>query len=124
MKFQELTEKEYQKYWENHPLKTFLSSPEISKLREKRNWETFYVGVKENNKIMTRQEIIDQVNSLLEEEFEVKSDYSEYSTRLRIGHEVKEILKCVKPEAGSRNHYVTDIVNAYIDDAQKNTGGK
>ena len=24
MKFQELTEKEYQKYWENHPLKTFL----------------------------------------------------------------------------------------------------
>jgi hypothetical protein len=26
---------------------------------------------KENNKIMTRQEIIDQVNSLLEEEFEV-----------------------------------------------------
>ena len=52
MKFQELTEKEYQKFWENHPLKTFLSSIEISKLREKRNWETMYVGVKENNKII------------------------------------------------------------------------
>ena len=60
----------------------------------------------------------------VEEEFEVKSDYSEYSTRLRIGHEVKEILKCVKPEAGSRIHYVTDIVNAYIDDAQKKYGGQ
>ena len=52
MKFQELTEKEYQKYWENHPLKTFLSSIEISKLREKRNWDTMYVGIKENNKII------------------------------------------------------------------------
>ena len=35
MKFQEITEKEYRKFWENHPLKTFLSAPEISKLREK-----------------------------------------------------------------------------------------
>ena len=52
MKFQELTEKEYQKFWENHPLKTFLSSIEISELRKKRNWETFYVGVKDNNKII------------------------------------------------------------------------
>ena len=52
MKFQELTEKEYQKYWENHPQKTFLSAVEISKLRAKRNWETFYVGVKEKSKII------------------------------------------------------------------------
>ena len=34
MEFVELTEKEYRKFWENHPLKTFLSAPEISKLRE------------------------------------------------------------------------------------------
>jgi len=52
MKFQEITEKEYRNYWENHPLKTFLSAPEISKLREKSNWETFYVGVKENKQII------------------------------------------------------------------------
>lgn len=52
MKFQELTEKEYQKYWENHPQKTFLSAVEISELRAKRNWETFYVGVKEKSKII------------------------------------------------------------------------
>lgn len=35
MKFQEITEKEYINYWKNHPLKTFLSSIEISKLRKK-----------------------------------------------------------------------------------------
>ena len=49
MKFQVLTEKEYQRYWENHPLKTFLSSIEIANMRKKKNWDVFYVGVKENN---------------------------------------------------------------------------
>ena len=50
MKFQEITEKEYKKFWEKHPLKTFLSAPEIAKLREKSNWITYYVGVKEKDK--------------------------------------------------------------------------
>lgn len=52
MKFQEITEKEYREFWEKHPLKTFLSSPEISKLREKSGWNTDYVGVKEDKKIV------------------------------------------------------------------------
>ena len=52
MNFVELTEKEYQKYWENHPLKTFLSAVEIGKLRKKSNWNVSYVGVKEDKKII------------------------------------------------------------------------
>ena len=52
MEFVNLTEEEYRKYWENHPLKTFLSAPEISKLRKKQNWDTYFVGVKENKKII------------------------------------------------------------------------
>ena len=35
MEFIELTEKEYKDFWNNHPLKTFLSAPEISDLRKK-----------------------------------------------------------------------------------------
>ncbi len=52
MEFVELTEKEYEKYWKNHPLKTFLSAPEISELRKKSNWDTYYVGVKEDKKVI------------------------------------------------------------------------
>ena len=52
MKFQEITEKEYRKFWENHPLKTFLSAPEISKLREKSGWITYFVGVKKEKNIV------------------------------------------------------------------------
>lgn len=52
MNFQEITEEEYNNHWENHPLKTFLSAKEISKLREKSNWNTYYVGVKENKTLI------------------------------------------------------------------------
>ena len=52
MNFQEITEKEYKDFWENHPLKTFLSAPEISKLREKSGWQTDYVGVKKEKQLV------------------------------------------------------------------------
>lgn len=58
MKFQEITEKEYRNFWENHPLKTFLSAPEISKLREKSGWETLYVGVKKDKKLVAASMIL------------------------------------------------------------------
>ncbi len=52
MEFQEITKKEYKDFWNNHPLKTFLSAPEISELRKKTGWLTYYVGVKEDKKII------------------------------------------------------------------------
>ena len=52
MEFVELTEKEYRTFWENHPLKTFLSAPEISKLRKKSGWDTYFVGLKDKKKII------------------------------------------------------------------------
>lgn len=52
MNFVELSEKEYQEFWEKHPLKTFLSSPKIGKLREKSNWKVDFVGVKKDNTIV------------------------------------------------------------------------
>jgi len=52
MRFVEIKETEYEKYWESHPLKTFLSSPDIGKLREKNKWQVNYVAVKDKNKIL------------------------------------------------------------------------
>lgn len=52
MEFGKLTENEYLKFWEKHPLKTFLSSIEIGKLRNHNHWDVEYVGVKENKRII------------------------------------------------------------------------
>ena len=52
MEFVELSEKEYRKYWENHLLKSFLSSPEIGKLRKKNGWNVVYLGLKDNDNLV------------------------------------------------------------------------
>lgn len=52
MEFLEITEEQYSEFWENHPLKTFLSSKEIGKLREKNGWKIHYVGIKDCNELV------------------------------------------------------------------------
>lgn len=52
MEFVELEEAEYEKFWENHPLKTFLSSVEIGKLRKSNGWNVSYVGIKDNKELV------------------------------------------------------------------------
>ena len=69
MKFQEITEKEYRTFWENHPLKTFLSAPEISKLREKQGWDTVYVGVIENKKLIAATMLLSHIRHFNKKEF-------------------------------------------------------
>ena len=60
MEFVELSEKEYRKYWETHPLKSFLSSPEIGKLRKKNGWNVVYLGLKENNNLVAATLLVSQ----------------------------------------------------------------
>ena len=69
MEFGKLTEKEYLKFWEKHPLKTFLSSIEIGKLRSSNNWNVEYVGVKENKKIIGATMLVSKIRRFGKKEF-------------------------------------------------------
>lgn len=52
MQFREISEEKYRKFWENHPLKSFLSSPEIGKLRKSNGWDVYFVGVEIDKKLV------------------------------------------------------------------------
>ena len=52
MKLYELTEQEFRDFLNCHPLKTFLQTPEIAKLRVQFGWKCYYVGLKEDEKIV------------------------------------------------------------------------
>ena len=58
MQFLEITEKEYRKFWGNHPLKTFLSAPEIGELRKSNGWDVYFVGVKDDNDLVAAAMIV------------------------------------------------------------------
>lgn len=52
MQFREITRDEYHDFWGNHPLKTFLSAPEIGELRKSNGWDVYYVGVEDDKKLV------------------------------------------------------------------------
>ncbi len=52
MQFIEITEEKYRTFWENHPLKTFLSAPEIGSLRKSNGWDVYFVGVEDKKKLI------------------------------------------------------------------------
>ena len=101
MKFQEITEKEYRDFWENHPLKTFLSAPEISKLRKKSNWETYYVGVKENKKIIAATMLLAHKRHFSKYEFYSPRGYLlDFKNAKLVTFFTEELKKYIKDKKG------------------------
>lgn len=97
MEFIEIEEKEYRSFWEKHPLKTFLSAPEISKLREKSGWKTYFVGVKDKNKIVAAAMLVSHVRRFGKEEFYsprgVLVDYNDLELFKFFLEEIKKFVK-------------------------------
>ena len=119
MDFVELTEKEYQKFWENHPQKTFLSAPKIAKLREKTNWKSYFVGVKENKKVVAAALLLSHKRKFNVNEF--------YSPRgFLLDYNNKELLtffvEKVKEFAKSKNGYILRI-DPYVIYKQRDING-
>ncbi len=52
MTFELLKEEEFAKFLSSHPLKNFMQTPEIGALRKKSGWSLYYVGVKDQGKII------------------------------------------------------------------------
>lgn len=64
MKLYELSEQEFRSFLDAHPLKSFLQTPEIAKLREQFGWESYYVGLKKENQVIAASMIISTGNFL------------------------------------------------------------
>ena len=101
MEFVELTEKEYRKFWENHPLKTFLSAPEISELRKKSNWDTYYVGVKDNKKIIAATMLLAHKRHFGKYEFYSPRGYLlDFNDKKLVDYFTNELKKYIKNKNG------------------------
>ena len=119
MEFVELKENEYEKYWENHPLKTFMSAPKIAKLREQTNWKSYFVGVKENKKVIAAAMLLSHKRKFNVNEF--------YSPRgFLLDYQNKELLdfftNSVKEFVKSKKGYVLRI-DPYVIYKQRDING-
>ena len=101
MNFQEITEKEYREFWENHPLKTFLSAPEISKLRKKSGWQTYYVGVKKDKKLIAATMLLSHKRHFGKKEFYSPRGYLlDFKDKNLLDFFTNELKKYIKEKKG------------------------
>lgn len=119
MNFQEITEKEYTSFLNNHPLRTFLHTPNIAKMRAIDGWEHIYLGIKNNNKIIAATMLLSR------NEFASKKEF--YAIRgFLIDYNNYELLKffttCIKKYIRKNNGFILRI-DPYIMKQQRDVNG-
>lgn len=106
MKLCELPEEEFREYSKQHPLTTFLQTPEIGHLREQYGWKAYYLGMKENSRILGASMVLARKNFLGKKIFYAPRgfliDFSNFSL-------VKEFTKQVKQFVKEHGGYVLTI---------------
>lgn len=101
MEFIEITETEYRSFWENHPLKTFLSSPEIGKLREKNGWKKAFVGVKEDDKLIAATMLVSRKSHFNRSEFYAPRGFLlDFHNKDLLSYFTKSLKKYIKGQKG------------------------
>lgn len=101
MQFIEITKDRYRKFWENHPLKTFLSAPEIGDLRKSSGWDVYYVGVEENKKLVAAAMIVSHKRHFGKYEFySPRGVLVDYENEDLLHYFLDEIKKFVKKHHG------------------------
>ena len=101
MQFLEITEEEYRKYWENHPLKAFLSAPEIGELRKNNGWDVYFVGVKKKSDVAAAAMIVSHKRHFGKYEFYApRGVLVDYEDKELLNYFLKEIKKFVKEHHG------------------------
>lgn len=101
MEFTELTEDEYEKFWETHPLKTFLSAPEIGHLREKNSWDLKYVGIKKDKSLVAATMLVSIKRKLGKREFYSPRGYLiDFNNKELVNYFTEELKKYIKKNNG------------------------
>lgn len=119
MEFLLLSESEYEKFWNNHPQKTFLSSVEIGKLREKKNWKVHYVGIKENNILCGAAMLLSKRKCLnIYEFYSPRGILVDYNNKRHLSFFIKNLSKYIKKEHG----YILRI-DPYIINKERDING-
>lgn len=119
MNFVELDENEYRTFWKQHPLKTFLSSPEIGTLRKKNGWDLKYVGLIKNDILVCAAMLVSHTRRFGKKEFYApRGVLIDYNDRELLDTFIKQLKRYIKSNGG----YVFRI-DPYVINKERNIDG-
>lgn len=101
MQFIEITKEKYHTFWENHPLKTFLSAPEIGDLRKSNGWDVYFVGVEKHKQLVAAAMLVAHKRHFGKYEFySPRGVLVDFSDEVLLEYFLNEIKKFVKKHKG------------------------
>jgi len=111
MEFLEIKIEEYTEFIRKHELRNFLQSKEMAEVSKKQNTKDYYVGVKENDKIIAATRLVAWKNKLNQVYFYApRGPLLDYKNKEVLTFFTKEIKKYIKNKKG----YVLHIDPAII----------
>ena len=98
MKLNEITKKEFKKFADNHPQITFHQTKEWANLKAKNNWTSYYLGLKNNDKLIAATMILRKKIPLINKYMFYAPrgfliDYNDYETLKSFTSQIKKYVK-------------------------------
>lgn len=101
MKFKAITEKEYQKFWDKHPQKTFLSSVEIGKLRKQNGFGVDFLGVSDEDKLVAAAMVTSKVRRFNKKDFYCpRGPLMDYNNKELVEYFIEKLKDFAKKNGG------------------------
>ena len=101
MKLIKLTENEFIEYSNHHPLKTFVQTVEMGKIRANKGWDVDYLGLKDNDEILGATMLVSHPRFLCKKEFYAPRGFLlDYNNEQLVTIFINEITKYVKKNNG------------------------
>lgn len=101
MKLIKLTENEFIEYSNHHPLKTFVQTVEMGKIRANKGWDVDYLGLKDNDEILGATMLVSHPRFLGKKEFYSPRGFLlDYNNEQLVTIFINEITKFVKKNNG------------------------
>lgn len=101
MKFKAITEKEYQKFWDKHPQKTFLSSVEIGRLRKQNGFGVDFLGVFDEDKLVAAAMVTSKVRRFNKKDFYCpRGPLMDYNNKELVEYFIEKLKDFAKKNGG------------------------
>lgn len=136
MEFGIIEENIFREFLNKHPLRTFLQSPEIAKIRSENGWNIEYVGLKDNNKLVAAVMLASKKNGLKYEYYAIRGPLVDFNNEeltktffeylkkyvkskgayiLRIDPYIKAIdrdIDGIAVEGGNNNYHIVNLIKS------------
>lgn len=102
MKLEKITKKEFKKFADKHPQITFHQTEEWANLKKKNSWDSYYIGLKDNNKIIAGSLILSKKIPVINKKifYAPRGFLIDYTNKEILETFTKQLKKFIKEENG------------------------